>query len=263
VNFDWYGGSVDAPPEETLGEALGAFDLASFEPTAPRNGFNRAAALKRGDTRLLTVMWENLGDPTGGSCFIEGTGRHAAPVAQWLREWQPAHRVARVDVAEDYCGEGAWDRLSGLCFKVADRHGVKTEHAGDWHTGVYGRSVYVGGRQSIAREICYEKGKQIGGDPNHVRMELRVRPGSREAKEVAARSSPLELYGAARWTRTLAAELGHADIARLSLGTVYRDEDMQRARRALFKQYGAVLQGIEAECGSWAAAGEWIGQQLK
>jgi hypothetical protein len=44
---------------------------------------------------------------------------------------------------------------------------------------------------------------------------------------------------------------------------VYRDEDMQRARRALFKQYGAVLQGIEAECGSWAAAGEWIGQQLK
>jgi hypothetical protein len=114
----------------------------------------------------------------------------------------------------------------------------------------------------VAREICYEKGKQIGGDPNHVRMELRVRPASRAAKFRAAQSSPMDLYGAARWSLALAHQLGHPDVARLSLGTIYRDEDVQRSRRALLRQYGAVLRGIETECGSWAAAGDWIGAQL-
>jgi hypothetical protein len=179
-----------------------------------------------------------------------------------LRKWQPQHRVARVDVAEDYTGEGTWDRLSTLCFKIADDHQLRTEHQGDWHTGVHGRSVYLGGRQSVAREICYEKGKQIGGDPNHVRMELRVRPARRDAKYLASQSSPMELYGAARWSRDLAQRLGHPEVARLSLGTVYRDEDVQRARRSLLRQYGAVLRGIEAEVGSWKAAGEWIGEEL-
>jgi hypothetical protein len=51
-------------------------------------------------------------------------------------------------------------------------------------------------------------------------------------------------------------------VAKLSLGTVYRDEDVQRARRSLLRQYGAVLQGIEAEVGSWSAVGEWIGDEL-
>jgi len=168
MNFDWYGASVDAGPDETLAEAVGAFDMASLVHSRPTSGFNRAMTLKRGDTTIATVMWENLGDPTSDSCFVQGTGRHAAPVASWLRKWQPLHRVARADVAEDYTGEGTWDRLSSLCFQVADDHGVKTEHAGDWHRAVAGRSVYLGGRQSVVREICYEKGKQIGGDPNHV-----------------------------------------------------------------------------------------------
>jgi hypothetical protein len=262
MNFDWYGASVDAGPDETLAEAVGAFDMASLVHSRPTSGFNRAMTLKRGDTTLATVMWENLGDPTSESCFVQGTGRHAAPIAAWLRKWQPLHRVARADVAEDYTGEGTWDRLSTLCFNVADDHGVKTEHAGDWHRGVAGRSVYLGGRQSVVREICYEKGKQIGGDPNHVRMELRVRPASRAAKFLASTASPVDLYGASKWSLDLGKRLGQPEVQRLSLGTVYRDEDVARARRALLRQYGAVLCGLEAECGSWAAVGEWIGAEL-
>jgi hypothetical protein len=46
------------------------------------------------------------------------------------------------------------------------------------------------------------------------------------------------------------------------LGTVYRDEDVQRARRSLLRQYGQVLRGIETEVGSWAAVGQWIGDEL-
>jgi hypothetical protein len=262
MNFDWYGASVDAGPDETLAEAVRAFDMASLDSIRATTGFNRAMALKRGDTTLATIMWENLGDPTSDACFVQGTGRHAAPVAQWLRTWQPMHRVARADVAEDYRGDGTWEQLSGLMFKVADEYHVKTEHAGDWHRGEDGRSVYVGGRQSVVRAIGYEKGKQLGSDPTHVRVELRVRPGSRDSKYKASQLLPSQFYGASRWSAALATALGNPEVQRLSLGTVYRDEDVDRSRRALLRQYGTILCGISAECGGWSAAGEWIGAQL-
>jgi hypothetical protein len=56
--------------------------------------------------------------------------------------------------------------------------------------------------------------------------------------------------------------MGRPDIARLSLGTIYREEDIARSRRALLKQYGATLRGLETECGNWGLVGVWLGQQL-
>jgi hypothetical protein len=261
VNFDWYGASLDTDAAETAGEALGAFSGHSWYPTRGRHGFNRGMELRLGDTRVAELLWENMGTGKDG-CFIQGTGRHASPVAEWVRSWQPDHRVARVDVAEDFTGEGTWDRLSGIALEVADLHGVEVEHAGDHHRAIKGRTFYLGGRKSVARECVYEKGKQLGGDPNWVRMELRVRPGSRVAKHQAASLSPRQLYGCAQWSSDLAARLGHTDIERLSLGTVYRDEDKIRARRFLVSQYGNTMRAWVGELGSWAAFGEEVDRLL-
>jgi hypothetical protein len=262
VNFDWYGASVDAGVDETLAEVVGAFDMSSPFPARGMWGYERAVTVKRGDTVLATVMWDNRGDSSGESCYVQGTGRHAASVADLVRKWKPLHRVARADVAEDYAGEGAWDRLSGLSLKVADEFHIDVEHAGDHHRAVKGRSIYVGGRTSVVREICYEKGKQIGGDPNHVRVEVRVRPQGRDAKYRAGQLMPLEYYGASRWSKQLGVYLGQPEVARMSLGTVYRDEDVERSRKALLRQYGPILRGIRDEQGSWGAVGDWLGSQL-
>ena len=262
MNFDWYGASVDVEASEALGEALGAFDSVEVREVRPRYGFGRAAALERAGGVVMEVLWENRGARDSNACFIQGTGRNAAPVATWLKAWKPCHRVARADVAEDYSGEGAWDRLSGMCLEVADKHHIEVEHAGDHHRAIKGRSFYLGGRTSVVREICYEKGKQIGGDPNHVRLELRVRPGSRDAKYRAAALQPAELYGASRWSAELALRLGNPEVSRMSLGTVYRADDIERARKALFRQYGATLRGIASEFGGWSEAGEWIHSQI-
>jgi hypothetical protein len=253
VNFDWYGASMDVDPGQTAQEALGAFEMASWYPSRGRHGFNRGMELRRGDTRIAELLWENLGAPKEGSCFLQATGRHAAPIAEWLREWQPVHRVARVDVAEDFTGPGTWDRLSTLALAVADDHDVKVEHAGDHHRAVEGRSLYLGGRASVVREIVYEKGKQVGGDPDWVRMELRVRPSSRVAKHQAAALAPAELYGCSTWSADMSARMGHPDVARLSLGTVYRDEDTLRSRNFLLRQYGPTLRQWKGELGSWSA----------
>ena len=114
----------------------------------------------------------------------------------------------------------------------------------------------------MVREICYEKGKQISGDPDHVRLELRVRPASRDAKFQAAQLSPTELYGASKWSAELSARLGHPDVARLSLGTVYRDDDVLRSRQFLIRQYGPTLRHWKGELGSWSALADEFARQL-
>jgi hypothetical protein len=262
MNFDWYGASLDRPIDETAGEALQAFDMASWYPSKGRHGFNRGMELRRGDTRIAEALWENLGSQSDHGCFVQATGRHAAPVAHWLRQWDPAHRLARGDVAEDYTGPHMWERLSGLCLDVADIFDVKVEHAGDHHRAIDGRSIYLGGRTSVVRAICYEKGKQIAGDPNHVRVELRVRPATRTAKFQAARLAPAEFYGCSQWSASLASRLGHPEVARLSLGTVYRDEDVVRARNALLNQYGHTLRAWKGELGSWSALAATLAERL-
>jgi hypothetical protein len=261
VNFDWYGASVETGADEVLGEMSRAFDMASPETVRGMWGFNRAVALRRGDRSLATVMWEGHDSTGTAGCYVQGTGREAAAIANFLRGRNWVHRVSRVDVAEDYTGDGTWERLSRLTLDVADEHGVKVEHAGDWHRGEAGRTLYVGGRQSVVRECVYEKGRQLGTDPNHVRMELRVRPHGL-GKVLASKSSPMELYGSSRWSLDLSERLGHPDVQRLSLGTVYGDDDKHRARQWLLKQYGHTLRGLETECGSWSAVGEWIGEEL-
>ena len=262
MNFDWYGASVDAGIDETAGEALGAFPGATLQQGKGRHGFARAVKVERDGSVLAEVLWHNLGRPSDQACYVVGTGQNSPAVAGWLRRWKPLHRVSRVDVAEDYTGEGTWERLSTLCLEVADKHGIDVEHAGDHHRAVKGRTFYLGGRSSVVREVCYEKGKQIGGDPNHVRMELRVRPGSREAKYQAAQLGASELYGAARWSMELAAHLGHPDIVKRSLGTVYREEDDERAMNWLMKQYAPTLRAKRNELGCWAALGDYIGSKI-
>jgi hypothetical protein len=262
VNFDWYGATCDAGPDEVLGEITREFDLVSPVPSRGMWGYERAASIKRGDRVLATVMWEGHDSSGTGGCYVQGTGREAVPIAAFLRTRRWSHRVSRVDVAEDYTGDGTWERLSTLTLAVADEHRVKVEHAGDWHRGEAGRTLYVGGRQSVVRECVYEKGKQLGTDPNHVRMELRVRPQGR-GKALAATATPIQLYGSSRWSRDLAARLGVPEIQRLSLGTVYREEDKLRARQSLLRQYGLTLRGLEKDCGSWASVGEWIGVELE
>lgn len=265
MNLDWYQGSVDADAAETAGEALRAFEMASVYPSVPRNGYNRAAELRRGDTVILKLLWENLGAPSDASCHVIASGRHAAPVATWLRSWQVPHRVSRVDVAEDYSGPRMWDCLSNVSLQVADKHNVKVEHAGDHHRAIEGRTLYLGGRHSAIRACVYEKGLQPehrGTDPDWVRVELRVRPASRVAKAEASKLSPVELYGGSRWSAELGARLAQPEVTCHSLGTVYRDADEARSRNFLLRQYGAILTKWQGELGGWSELGAEIGRRL-
>ncbi len=267
MKFDWYQATVEAWYDETIGYLANAFPGASAEPGRPVNGFRQAVEFRQGGEVLAKVLWENCGHADDGTCHVVGTGERAVAVASALRRFQADegvfHRVSRADVAEDYSGEGTWERLSAETLSVADAHRIKVEHAGDWHRGVDGRTLYIGGRQSVVRAVVYEKGKQlVAPDPLWVRLELRVRPDGRTAKYQAAQVQPLELYGATPWTRDLASRIGHPDLERCALGSVYRLEDKERSRRAMLRMFGNTLTGLRQDEGSWSAVGEWIRQRL-
>ena len=258
MRFDWYGASAAAKPEVVLEGLVRRLDLASVRRSRGLWGFLHGAEVHRGERVLATVMWGGTGPDT----FVQGTGENAPAVAEYLRGSEFEHRVARADVAEDYSAEGAWDTLSGICLKVADLHRVRVEHAGDWHRGEAGRSIYLGGRDSAIRAVCYEKGKQLRRDPHWTRVELRVRPKG-DGKSQAARAEPLRLFGGSRWSANLATELGAPAVERISVGNVYRADDAQRAREALVRQYAPTLRAWAAEVGGFEQLGREIEARVR
>jgi hypothetical protein len=219
-------------------------------PTRPFHGYHQGAEVVRGDRKFASIWWGG----NGGGVHVQSSGEESQDTARKLREAFPQHHVTRADVCDDYSAPGAWDVLSKLALEVADAEGIKVHYAGDWHRGEDGRTIYLGAPSSVARGRCYEKGRQIGRDPDLVRMELCVRPKG-DARLVAAQAQPAELWGAARWSLALAGKLGMGDIDRMRCGTVYRDSDVERTRNALCRQYGPALLAWATEVGGPEALG--------
>ena len=168
-----------------------------------------------------------------------------------------------MDAAEDFDGEGTWERLYGVCLALADERGLKIDQAGDWHRGIAGRTFYVGGRKSAVFARLYEKGKQLRGlaldggadiSADLVRLEVQVRPDG-PARMVAAAGAPEEAFGYADWSRELLGRVLGLDVDRVHIRE-RRESDDARAIEWLVRQYGEHLERLAERRGGWAAAGE-------
>lgn len=256
MRFDWYSATVHGTEADEVLPVLagGLHELRDVRPGRGMHGYTRGAEVVRGDRKFASVWWGG----NGGGVHVQASGADAPDTAQRIREAFPDHYVTRADVCEDYTAPGAWEYLSARAIGIADQHGIKVNFAGDWHRGQDGRTVYLGAPSSTLRARVYEKGRQVGGDPNHVRAELVARPKG-DARKQCSWMLPREFFGGAEWAKDLAFSLGVEDVKRMRLGTVYRESDTARTRNALARQYGpAVLAWVE-EAGSEAAfAGELV-----
>ena len=81
-----------------------------------------------------------------------------------------------------------------------------------------------------------------------------MRP-AKEAKEAFASLSPLEVWGAARWTRDIAAKVLEQHIDPHPAGTTYRLTDRETALRWMCKQYGQHLTSLAQDLGGWDCVG--------
>ena len=258
MRWDWYSATVPEAPEAVLGALCAAQDLAGVYPTKGLYSYDRGAQVKRGERLFATCYWGGVnGDE---STHVQASGQDTPWVVSQLRQHWPAHRVSRADVCEDYTGPMTWDRLLALALSVADEHRIKTNTVGDWIKGEDGRTLYLGGRTSIARARVYEKGIQVGHDRDWVRAELQVRPTG-DGKAALCAIEPAAVFGATPWTLDLAERLGVPEIQAIRVRDPWRATDDERALSFMLKQYGPLLERQAVEHGGWDRLGLFMGSE--
>lgn len=266
VRFDAYSATMEGPKPDDLMQIL--FDQvgigAGFSKSKGFHTFGERLAIKGTDGHEFgAVQW---GGCQGSRLMFEVKGEHTPKAAEALRARFP-HRVTRVDACADFDAPGAFERVLGPCIEVKKARGIMGGKAGDWDDfPEKGRTLYLGSKASPTRMRLYEKGLQPEyahlSRPDWVRIEAQVRP-AKEAKETFSTLSPLDVWGASRWTRDIAAAVLESHVDPHPAGTVYRLSDRETALRWMCKQYGQHLTGLAQDLGGWDCVGLTLAEILR
>lgn len=245
ARFDWYQGTIHGlNPDEILRYLEREIDLANFRPCKGLNGYEHGYEIMRGtETVLMTVMWG--GNP---GVNLKGTGENAPLVAHHLRKLG-AHNVTRADTCVDWIQEGLFDELAPRLMQYATDNDITINQVGDWQRGK-ARTLYLGSKESATRLVLYEKGYEAQGDPNWVRLEVRIRPKGSARGEVAT-WPPERLLEASKWLVGALESVGWANLEPQSIGTVRKATTDEQRRFHLVKQYGQVIRSWVGEAGGW------------
>jgi hypothetical protein len=244
ARWDWYQATVWQSPETLICEFLVHFELATVVHCRPQNGYHFGVEIRRGDDVLATLFWG--GNP---GVNVKATGDRSPEVRKLLG--QREHFPSRVDACEDWVESGLFDRLATALIMHARNSRVKINMQGDWVRGE-GRTLYLGSKSSTVQLVLYEKGYQMGGDLNWVRLEARVMPAKPAAKITVSGWEPEQAFGACKWLTEAMHFIGWDHLKTQSVGTVWRPSDTERQRSALIKQYGRIIREWSHELGGMA-----------
>jgi DNA relaxase NicK len=92
----------------------------------------------------------------------------------------------------------------------------------------------------VYRVCIYEKGKQLGLDPNWVRVESRLKPQSRDKPRYSV-ADPQQIAYATPWGRELWDALGHLAPDRIIQATPPVERNLENRTLCLIAQYGRVI----------------------
>lgn len=256
AKFDWYQSTVaiQCPQESGLVDALlKAWPFSDWGPAKNLNGYTHGGAIIRGGRVLCHVCW---GGQTGVNC--KTSSDESSVLANVLQDFGKTHMPTRIDSAVDWVESGLFDSVSSALIAYAMDNRLAINQQGDWTRGE-ARTLYVGSKDSPVRLVLYEKGYEQGGDAprDWVRLEARIRP-KREHRAMVA-SWDASMVFCAGWLPDALQALGWDDLhSKAAIGTVWRKSDEERARAALLKQYGAILERWADESGSWENLGPVI-----
>lgn len=263
-------GMLERYPEDNLFQAVMnrlAEDFGAEIRTA-RNGlpggYSRVYELVQ-DGEMICYLLTGGSGSASGSHQIRVQGAWSVDIADWVRRMVPDHTISRVDVAEDYCQDGLFDKLVRRAEKIARAHGVGLERVGaGWyeHQREKGRTLYVGSRKSAVFLRIYERGKKLLGegqqaDPNYIRVEVEIKPKS-AAKGLVVQMPPEAFFGCSKWTSELYTFLCCDELERVKVGTVWRPSDQERVVNHLGRQFWHSLEKLRDSLGSERAVFEAI-----
>lgn len=219
MKFDGYGATI-RPSEPSKLASLSrqvirdlCADLGAVDGPGPTmRRYGPTVAINVGDRM---AAW--IGASQDGLLYVEGKGSTSPRLVESIRLRHPGHSVPRVDVAEDYAGDGVFERLQAL---IRANKGVKTK-------GGYvalpddmedGRTWSAGTRGGVAYVRQYEPGKmkERAGEfaRNAVRVELEARPHYARDKLAVAAMAPVEVWGLTAWSHRVGQMLTQCDLPR-------------------------------------------------
>lgn len=266
VRFDAYTATMKGPKPDDLAQLL--FDQVGlggqWSKSKGFHKFGERLSAKTSDGHEVGAV--SFGGAQGDLVMIEVKGETSPFVVDALRS-KFAHKVTRVDSCADFDSPGSFSRLYRACKAVKKAHAVMGGKAGDWEDfPEKGRTLYLGSKSSPNRARLYEKGLQPEyshlGRPDWVRLEIQVRPKGKDAGESFSKLSPLDVWGAGRWTRDLAASVLKSHVDPHPSGTSYRLSDRETALRWMCKQYGGHLLSLAQDLGSWECLGLTIKETI-
>lgn len=204
------------------------------------------------------------GGANEGLYMLEVKGDRTPLVVDSLRSNFPEHSVTRVDSCVDFERSGIFEDLTERCLQVKRKHRVKGSKDGDWEDYPEdGRTLYVGSPRSSTRTRLYEKGKQPENRhfnrPDWVRLEVQVRPKTKDVKKVFSVLSPDEIWGASKWSRELAGLVFKQHVDSFMADRPYKKSDRDTAMYWLTRHYGKHLTSLCNDLGSWSLVGETLG----
>lgn len=257
--FDWYQATTNHSIDSFKGIISDCFDLSDWKPMRGMHNYQNGAQLVRGDTVILSALW---GGQNGENVHAWSSGYEAREFSKVLRETMPIHSVTRADCALDFMESESWDAVETLSKHVADEHDIKIQHLGDFHKKMDGRTLNIGGQKSDVRVTCYEKGIQVGDNPNWVRAEVKVKPpklhpksDAKDPRLAVSKMDPIELWGCSTWSNYLLTQLTGQIVPTVSMRH-WRQSDDERAWAFMLKQYKNVIMKKLNLHGSPAALGE-------
>ena len=292
MRFDWYQATIEDSPAAVLDHVrkLGA-EVRASDSVARRWRYSQGWEVLHPDRgTVATVMCGGNGDKP----HALATGEDAHGFAELVRDYWPSrHLVTRCDAAQDFNEAGTYVRLRRVARRIAKANRLAFPQVCDPLNPKAGRTQYVGSPTSDYRARIYEKGwEQFGklsalfrkqginleaekvptiintatGEcvrpEDWTREELQVRPKKEEARRLVATLSPEECWGVTPWALELARETMALDLERIVMRTRKVSKDEQ-ALRWMCQQYGAMLLRLRDSEGSWASAGERIGELIE
>jgi hypothetical protein len=186
----------------------------------------------------------------------------------------PEHQVSRCDAREDFDGEGVFDRMQPLLLDAAKAHRIQVGCAGDHLLTKEGRTLYLGAPSSPCRMRMYDKAAELrakfAADPvrlatvpeHRTRVELQVRPQTREAKQRFATIEPEAVLGSSAWSRKVWKDVAGLELEPVRVTVPYRQSDHERAYAYALAQYGGVFRTMFEDLGNWECVGQQIGHDL-
>ncbi len=218
VNLDWYQATFHDSNHELMLPLIHSFYLSQnpaifldFNTPQYIPGFQNSVALMESKTETVCLFaW----DKKNNRVHIKATGANARALDDYLRKYSP--HVSRIDLAIDVTGVQMFDRIYRPAARFISANKINYKQVGKWATNQE-RTLYVGSSKSRVQVRIYEKGHEqiakgnLKADPDWVRVEVQIRPGSKE-KAIIGQMSPLDIISSAGWASDFISAIGIAEI---------------------------------------------------